>query len=155
LPTDLELIVVDIGRVVQKWGKDNRPCEPPIILAPNQKFPDVKAMNEACPKSEWRESFGNLVGPYQAQHICYMFNPSTMDKYSRPTSTTGGAICASGLVDKTKMMRRFRGQHVYPVVKLSDKFMRTRFGGRQRPDLIVQRWVTLDGSGALPAPEAP
>src|SRR6516225_11043953 len=54
LPDDLELIVVDIGRVVQKWGKDNLPSGPPIILAPNQKFPDIKAMNEKCPKTEWR-----------------------------------------------------------------------------------------------------
>src|SRR5262245_54650790 len=50
LPDGLELIVVDIGRIVQKW-KDQQPVET-IILAPNQKYPDVRAMNEACPKSE-------------------------------------------------------------------------------------------------------
>jgi hypothetical protein len=75
LPSDLELIVVDIGRVVQKWGRDNKPSAPPIILAPNQKYPDIRAMNEACPKSEWRESFGKLVGPYQGSMLCTCSTP--------------------------------------------------------------------------------
>jgi hypothetical protein len=34
--------------------------------------------------------------------------------------------------------------------------MHTRYGGRQRPDLKIVRWITLDPSGtALPAPSAP
>jgi hypothetical protein len=154
LPADLELIVVDIARIVQKWTKDNQPIET-IVLAPNQKYPDVRAMNEQCPKSEWREWNGQLQGPWQAQHVAYLLDPVTMNKYSWPTGTTGGNICIRELVDKTKMMRRFRGQHVYAVVKLSDTFMSTRWGGRQRPDLIIKRWVTLDGSGALPPSETP
>jgi hypothetical protein len=154
MPADLELIVVDIGRIVQKWGTDNKPAEPPIILAPNQKYPDVTAMNEACPKSEWRERFGKLEGPYQAQHVVYMLDPKTMNKYSWPTSTVGGSICVSELVEKTKLMRRFRGQRVYAVVRLGNTLMSKKYN-RQRPDLLVQRWVTLDGSGALPPPETP
>jgi hypothetical protein len=62
LPDNLELIVHDIARVVQKWGKDNMPNADPIILAPNQKWPDLKAMNEKCPKTEWRMRFNNLAG---------------------------------------------------------------------------------------------
>jgi hypothetical protein len=34
LPTALQLIVHDVVRVVQKWGHDNMPAEPPIISAP-------------------------------------------------------------------------------------------------------------------------
>jgi hypothetical protein len=105
LPTDLELIVWNVGRIVQKWGKDNLPCEPPIILAPNQKFPDIKAMNEKCPKSEWRERYGKLEGPYQAQHVVYMLDPRTMNKYSWPTSTGGGHICVSELSANPKGKR--------------------------------------------------
>jgi hypothetical protein len=85
----------------------------------------------------------------------YLLDPKTMNTFSWPTSTTGGSICVSELVDKTKLMRRFRGQRVYAVVQLSDKFMNTNYGGRQRPDLVILRWVTLDGAGALPAPETP
>ena len=153
LPTDLELIVWNVGRIVQKWGKDNLPCEPPIILAPNQKFPDIKAMNEKCPKSEWRERYGKLEGPYQAQHVVYMLDPRTMNKYSWPTSTGGGHICVSELAERTNLMRQFRGQRVYAVVRLGSTLMSKKYN-RQRPDLLVQRWITLDG-GALPTPETP
>jgi hypothetical protein len=154
LPADLELIVIDIGRVVQKWGTDGLPSEAPIILAPHQKYPDIKAMNEACPKSEWRERFGKMEGPYQSQHVVYLLDPKTMQKFSWPTSTTGGHICVTGLVEKTNLMRKFRGERVYAVVKLSKTLMSKRYN-RQRPDLIVQRWVTLEKNDALPAPETP
>src|SRR5215475_2374795 len=98
LPAGLQLIVARIARIVQKWGKDNLPSEPPIILAPNQKFPDIEAMNAKCPKTEWRERFGRLEGPYQAQKVVYLWDPVTMNKYSWPTSTTGGQICVAELV---------------------------------------------------------
>jgi len=98
LPSDLELIVVDIGRVVQKWGKDNLPSGPPITLEPNQKFPDINALNEKCPKSEWRERFGKLEGPYQAQYVVYLWDPVTMNKYTWPTSTIGGHICVADVI---------------------------------------------------------
>ena len=117
LPSDLELIVVDIGRVVQKWGKDNLPSGPPITLEPNQKFPDINALNEKCPKSEWRERFGKLEGPYQAQYVVYLWDPVTMNKYTWPTSTIGGHICVA--------------------------------------DVIIQRWITLDGNTSLSATETP
>jgi hypothetical protein len=77
-----------------------------------------------------------------------------MQKYSWPTSTIGGHICVSDLVEKTKLMRRFRGQRVYAVVKLNSTLMSKKYN-RQRPDLLVQRWVTLDGSSALPTAETP
>src|SRR6516225_9676401 len=43
IPSELELIVVDIGRVVQRW-KDGQPIET-IVLAPGQKYPDVNVLN--------------------------------------------------------------------------------------------------------------
>jgi hypothetical protein len=149
---DLELIAVDIGRVVQKW-KDQAPVET-IILEPGQKYPDIEELNDKTPRSEWTEGpDGKPHGPWQAQHIVYLLNAATMDRYSFPTGTTGGAIAVRDLVDKTKWMRRFRGQHVYPVVTLSDTFMNTRFGGRQRPHFLIKRWVNLGpDEKVLPAP---
>jgi hypothetical protein len=52
-------------------------------------------------------------------------------------------------------MRKFRGEAVYAVVSLSNTFMNTRFGGRQRPHFIVKRWVALGGEGALPSTKPP
>jgi len=151
-----ELIAIDVLRVVQKWGKDNQPLET-IMLAPGEKFPDIAALNEKCPRSEWRTDFnGNPAGPWAGQHIVYFVDPATMNRYTWPSpiTTIGSARCVRDLVDQVKLMRRFRGQNVFAVVELSHAFMPTRFGGRERPLLIIKRWITL-GPGALPAPDAP
>jgi hypothetical protein len=155
LPADLELVAVNVNRVVQKW-QDQQPVET-IILEPHQKFPDIDEMNEKVPKKEWVEGpDGNMRGPWQAQHILYLLDPKTMDKYTFPTGTTGGRIAIRELVDKTTWMRRLRGPNVYAVVLLRDTFFPTRFGGRQRPHFKIKRWVRLGGEGgeveALPPP---
>jgi hypothetical protein len=154
LSPDLELIAVDVARVVQKW-KDKVPVET-RVLGPGEKFPNIEALNDATPRSEWTKDQNDKPrGPWQAQHIVYLLNPATMDKYSFPTGTTGGAIAVRELVDKCKWMRRYRGGHVYPTVTLSDTFMPTRFGGRQRPHFLIKRWVSMGADEKLlPAPES-
>jgi hypothetical protein len=152
LPPELELIAVDILRIVVKWV-DQKPVEQ-RVLAPGERVPDIEALNAACPKSEWGVDFNNNPrGPWQFQYLVLLLDPKTMDKYRYPTSTAGGAIAIRELVDKCKWMRRYRGEHVYPVITLADKFMNTRFGGRQRPHFVVVRWVAL--GGGKPAIEAP
>jgi hypothetical protein len=79
-----------------------------------------------------------------------------MDRYTFPTGTTGGEICCRDIRDRTMWMRKFRGAQVYPVITLSDCFMKNRYGGRQRPHLIVKRWIGLGDDGkAPPAPTEP
>jgi hypothetical protein len=154
VPSTLELVPVDVLRVAQKWI-DKQPVETRII-PPNEKVPDIKALNADCPREEWGEYQGKLVGPWQFQNIVYLIDLVTMDRYTWPTGTVGGIICVRELADKTKLMRRFRGQHVYAVVTLSDIFMNTRFGGRQRPHLIVKRWVQMgEPTPALAKPTEP
>ena len=151
----VELVAVDVLRIVQRW-KDQLPAET-IILEPGQKFPDVEAMNDALPKSEWVEGpDGKMRGPWRTQYIVHLLNLETMDRYSYPTGTVGGGIAVRDLVDKTKWIRRLRGAHVYPVVTLSCTFMPTRFGGRQRPSFLIKSWINLGGDGeVLPAPSQP
>jgi hypothetical protein len=76
-----------------------------------------------------------------------------MEQLCFPTSSAGGHRAVRDLVDKITWMRRYRGQHVYPVITLSDTFMPTRYGGRQRPHFLIKRWICLDGGQVLPAPE--
>jgi hypothetical protein len=152
---DRELIMVDRTRVLQKWI-DQIPAET-HFLKPDEKWPDVKAMNDAAPKSEWREGpDGKPQGPWSCQWVIYLVDPLTLDKFTYPTNTTGGHIAIGDISDRIKNMRRFRGEHVYPVITLSDTFMNTRFGGRQRPHFKIMRWVSPRGGGqveALPAPQ--
>jgi hypothetical protein len=159
IDTATEFVAVAIGRFVVKWGA-NGPIET-VPLQPGEKYPDLGSMNEQTPKSEWREGFdGQLRGPWAGQQVVYLLHPGTLDKLSWPsqTSTIGSAICVRDLIEKVKWMRRFRGQQVYAVIKLASEHMATRYGGRQRPRLAIQRWVTF-GSGAsivaLPTPELP
>ena len=157
IATDLELIAVDVVRVVQKW-QDGQPIETKI-LEPGEKFPDLEALNAEVPQSEWVEGpDGKKRGPWQAQHILYLLDPQTMDKFTFPTGTVGGRIAIGDLRDKLVWMRRTRGPNVYPVVLLGDKHMRTRFGGRQRPHFNIVKWTRLGGEGgdvqALTAPSS-
>jgi hypothetical protein len=151
VPANLELVAVDVARVVQKW-QNQQPVET-IILGPGEKYPNITEKNEKTPQSEWEKGEdGQLHGPLQMQHVVYLLNRETMDKYSFPTGTIGGSIAVRDLVDKVTWMRRYRGAHVYPVVVLSDSFMNTRFGGRQRPNFIIKRWIAFgEDQQVLPA----
>jgi hypothetical protein len=161
MPPNLELIAINVLRVVQMWGADGMPVnEETIILEPHQMFPDIEAMNEKVPRSKWVEGpDGQMRGPYQASHVLYLLDPQSMDKYSYPTSTVGGRIAIRELRDKIMWMRRLRGPNTYPVIILSTTFMNTRFGGRERPHFKIVRWVRLGGEGgeveALPPPAHP
>src|SRR5262249_18245693 len=150
----LQLIVHDVARVVQKWGKDGMPAEPPIILGPNEKWPDVDAMNKRCPETEWRKYFDKLVGPYQRQKAVYLWDPTTMQKYTWPTSSNSGMVCVSDLVEKIEMMRQFKRVKAIPIIKLSSRLW-SRRNGTLGPDLIVVSWMAKDTDGALLAVTEP
>ena len=75
---------------------------------------------------------------------------SNAERFTYVARTIGGGIAVRDLVDRTRWMRSFRGANVYPIVTLSDTFMNTRFGGRQRPQFVIKRGVALGGEGALP-----
>jgi hypothetical protein len=90
LPDDLELVVVEVARVVQKWI--NRQPVETRILEPGEKFPDIEQLNQDAQRSEWANGpDGKPRGPWQAQHIAYLLNPETMDRFTFPTGTVGGA----------------------------------------------------------------
>jgi len=159
LPADLELIAVDIARFVQKW-RDGKPLDKEtIIVAPGEKIPDVDRMNSATPQNEWIEGpDGKPRGPWQFQYLMYLLDPKLMGLYTYATGTVGGGMAVREITDRIRWIRKARGANVHPVVALSDVHMRTRFGGRQRPQFVVKRWVVLgDGAAdhaALPGPTA-
>ena len=143
-PPERELAAVNVERVVTKWVNGAKVEE--IILAPNQKFPDLEKLNNECPKSEWVERFGKMQGPCQGQQLVYFLDPKTMDRFTWPAriTTIGATRAVNDLATSVKTMRRLRsGQHVIPIVKLADVHMPTAYGGRQRPDLKIMRWVTF------------
>src|SRR5262249_668985 len=119
-----------------------------------------EAMNEKVPREDWVEGpDGKLRGPWQPANFLYLLDPVTGDRVTFVTGTVGGRIAIQELCDKVSWMRRLRGQNVHAVVLLTDAFMKTGLGGRQRPDFKIVRWVRLGGDGgeveALPPPPSP
>ena len=101
LPPDREYMVGKIGREMVKWI-DGLPGDELYTLAPGQPFPDVAELNETVPKEEWHEDpSGRMVGPWVAQHVAYLLDVADMSKFRFPTSTVGGQICISAIVQKT------------------------------------------------------
>jgi len=148
-----------VVNVVTKWGHDRNPLEQ-RILAPGEKFPDFEKLNADCPKSEWRERFGQMVGPWSGQHCLYLidesYNPYT---WASPITTIGSAIAVRELTDQIKRVRRFRGENVYAGVELNHTHFRTKYNpDRERPHLPIKRWVKLgpdSTADALPPPATP
>jgi len=150
----LELVAVNVTRVVQKWG-DGQPIET-RMLQPGEKFPNLEELNANVPQSEWREGpDGKLHGPWQAQYLVYLLNPDTAERFTYATGTIGGGIAVRDLVDRVSWMRKFRGEQVYAVVSPSTAPMKTRYGTRPRPHFVIMRWVGLSSEGALPPTEPP
>ena len=78
--TGLQLTVIDVVNVVNKWSPDNKLLVS-RVLEPGEKFPDFEKLNEQCPKSEWRMAFGKLVGPWSGQHVVY-FVDELLNRYT-------------------------------------------------------------------------
>jgi hypothetical protein len=153
-PPDRQLLLMRHRRVLQKWGLDNKPiAEENRFLEEGEKWPDVEAMNEAAPQSEWREGPTGLQGPWQCQHLFYFLDPNTFERFTYPTNTVGGHIAVGELKAAIKDARLVYGPRVNPIVTLSDTFMKTKYSasGRQRPHFVVVRWVAM---GRVEPPKA-
>jgi hypothetical protein len=154
--TGMLLTLIGTRNVVTKWGHDNKPLVTRILL-PGKKFPNFKKLNDECDRSEWRDSFGKMVGPGSGQHCLYFID----DNYRRltwpsPTGTIGSCIAVDEIVADIQVARKFRGQDAFAVVELSHTNFRTCAGLKQRPKLVVKQLVKLglDRVGAL-FPAAP
>src|SRR5262249_25298248 len=152
------LVVYDVQRKVQKWLDDSGPAET-IVVAPGQPWPNIEKMNAECPQTEWREKSGKLQGPWQGEHVVCFFNPKNMARYwwPSPINTIGSAICVRELVAQTRLMRSFKGEHVYALVDPSQTQMPKNYGGRERQNLAIKDWVRFGEGGnlVLPAPNTP
>jgi hypothetical protein len=148
LDPQLRLIVEEMKRVVNKWPVTLGPPIDTFEVDPHKPWPNVKKLNETCPKPEWRTDLnGNPKGPYEAQRLLYLLDPVTLDKYTFATSTLGGARALSELADKIVWAQKHREPGIRPLVHLSSIWMPTRFGGRMRPHFIIlPDWVLPDGS---------
>jgi hypothetical protein len=150
------LTAIEVVNVVTKWGHNNKPIDT-RILVPGEKFPNFAELNAKCDKSEWRERFGKMVGPWSGQHVLYLIDEH-VNRYTWPSplTTIGSAICVREFTDQVKLVRRLKGLNLYAVTELSQVDYPTGYGLKQRPYLLrIKKWVKLGpDQTALPAPES-
>jgi hypothetical protein len=154
LPSNMQYLVESIDRFEVQWV-DGKPQM--RQLKPGEKFRDIKKLNDEAPKSEWSEGpGGELRGPWENEYLVRLLNPVTMDRITFATKTVGGGIAVRELVDRTKRMRRLRGENVFPVVTPMSVPWKTRYGWRQRPHFEPKRWVVFGApESEVPVIEAP
>ena len=148
------MAVLGLKKVVQKFV--GQKLVDTIVVPDGEKMPDVTDVNEAAPREEWGTDLnGNPVGPFVRVLVLKMLDVKTMERFAFVTSSVGGSIAIGDLSDKTKIMRRFNGPNVVPVVSCNTTNFKTRYATRKRPDFRVLRWMTLggDSGGELPKPE--
>jgi hypothetical protein len=149
---DKELVVLGLNKVVQKFV--GRKLLDTTIVPDGANVPNLKEMNDSAPREEWGVDLNNNpVGPYTLVLVLKLINV-TLDRFAFITNSVGGSIAIGELSDKTKIMRRFRGPNVSPVVSLGVMTFRTNFGPKKRPDFRIVRWTRLSPD-VLPGPDRP
>jgi hypothetical protein len=144
------LLALAISEALQCWnGKKKGET---ITTKP---FPDLDALNHAVPKSEWGLDLnGQPKPPWAHQVLVYLIDPKGGGFFTYVNSTVGAHIAVEQLREKVITMRALRGAHVLPVVKLSHRPMKTKFGMKRRPEFEIAGWRGGPGN-ALSGPPTP
>jgi hypothetical protein len=154
IPPDRKFIIAKIVRAVQKWPPDCRRPET-RILGENEPFPNVKAMNAAAPKEEWRQVFGQSKGPYENVFAVYLYDPVTFQGFTFLTSTDGGHRACEEIKGCGRRAKQMHGLNYYPLVTLSHTWMPTGYGGRERPQFKICGYEPFFSRNAGIAAQAP
>jgi hypothetical protein len=142
------LTAIDVRMILQRW-QDQKPIETLMDLP----LPDVDHLNSLIPENEWEEGIdGKPRPPWQKNYVVYLLNPATAEQFTAINSTVGMAIAYHNLAKAVRIMRRLRGDHVLPIVKLGATPMKTKFGVKQRPHFEVIEWCEFGASGIATEP---
>jgi hypothetical protein len=151
------LLALATATVLQLW-KDKTPVQT-IVKRSGQPWPNIDDLNAEIPEEEWEVGLdGNLRPPWQRQFIIYLLDPETAANFTFANGTTGASIAVANLKDAIKWQRAIRGDHVLPLVELSNKPMKTKFGSKLRPHFQVVEWrnfevgFSKEAAPALPPP---
>jgi hypothetical protein len=140
------LLAMSTATIIQRW-EDQKPIET-IVQRPGQPLPDVDDLNAEIPQSEWEEGIdGNPRPPWQLQLVVYLLCEATAERFTFASGTTGAKFAVSDLRTRVHDMRFMRGQGVLPVLELSSKPMKTKYGCKLRPEFKIIGWRDVGGSG--------
>jgi hypothetical protein len=141
------LAAIRTGTCLRRW-KDGHPDE--IVDHP---LPDPDELNAAIPMSEWELGVDGKTPrpPWEYTFKVSLVNLNTGEFFVFASATVGAGIAYDKLRDAVIAMRALRGgEPVVPVVRLSSKPMKTRYGMKSRPSFDIIDWKTPSGPAALP-----
>jgi hypothetical protein len=145
------LLVAGIFKAAQRWQAhalvDVR------VETPETPLPDVDDLNNAVPSTEWEIGLdGAPTPPWRAVWGLYFIDPKDASPFTWLAGSIGGRIAHERINERIAAMKMFRGQNVAPIVKVTNRSMKTKFGTRLRPEFEIVRWVELAGGNVNAAP---
>jgi hypothetical protein len=146
------LLVVGVNEILRRW-KDN--VAEDITDKP---LPSADALNASIPVGEWElGADGKLRPPWAHTVVVYLVNLATGETYTYAASTVGAHIAHDALKEAVITMRALRRDKCMPLVNLTERPMKKRYGMGLRPDFEIAGWKTPGGdANAIPVqPAAP
>jgi hypothetical protein len=140
---------VDTFDCVQCWGKGE--LLDTIMPTPGEDLPDIAELNKQIPKEEWPEGFdGQPREPWVHNRVVHLLRVRDASIHTYINSTIGARIAVDRLREKIDAMQMLRGRRVIPLVKLTDREMKTRFGKKRRPEFEITDWRVIGGEDGGP-----
>jgi hypothetical protein len=139
------LLVIAINEILRKWkeGKAEIINEKPL--------PDPAQLNSTIPIAEWELGIDNTPRPpWTHVVVVYLVNLATGELFTYTSATTGAHFAYDALNEAVITMRALRGTRVMPVVNLSERPMKTKYGMTRRPHFEIISWKT-PGEDSTPA----
>jgi hypothetical protein len=119
-----------------------------IPREPGKPLPDPDDLNAEIPEEEWELGLsGEKRPPWQRVYVVYLIRLHDASMLTFISGTAGARIAYNALTTKVYNMRVLRGTNVAPVVKLSAKPMKTKFGVKMRPDFEIVEFREIGGGG--------
>src|SRR5262249_7385407 len=148
LPKDFQALAVKTVRAKLKWHPDKSLPPSHWVLAPNEKWPDIVALNNDAPKSEWITGpDGKPCGPYQRQSVLYLMGlPAATERYVFAGTANRDHASVEQLALTIKWRRQSTGKIIYPVVGFSDVLWSKRYA-LQRAYFVPMRWIEPNTGG--------
>jgi hypothetical protein len=146
------MLIIGYTTVLQKW-KDGK-----AEVKSAHPLPDPKVLNNEIPVAEWElDLAGKPTEPWKLTYVIYMIDLKTGAIFTYVNSTYGAMLAYNNLEEQIGVMRMLRGEHVFPIVHLEKRPMKTQFGMKTRPHLHIVDWRAAKGGGGGPrlAPQSP
>jgi hypothetical protein len=150
LPLPNPMLVIGHTTILRRW-KNHKPEDKTEHPLAN---PDE--LNAAIPVAEWeRGKNGEPEKPWKFTYVVYLVDLKTGSLFTYANHTYGAMLAYANLEEQIAIMRMLRGEHIFPIVRLERRPMKTAFGMKTRPHFHPIDWRAPGGSPVMPQAPTP